>query len=218
MSKYTTQVRFICESLAGLSESVGLNGVDEVIEKSWDKIFGDFPIFEESYKKVLCCKILKHYYTREIGEETFGLWKLRLDTTMNEIMPYYNEMYKSTLIEYDPLVDKSITRKVNVGSNGTGTTKQTGSGQSVNKYNRTPQGSIEGLFDNEYLTDARIIEDKAESENVSTVKQDENTNETITGKDSGVSYSKLIMEYRDSLINVDLQVINALGKCFMGIW
>ena len=39
MSKYTTEVRFICESKSGLSESKGFGSVDEVLNGSWDKIF-----------------------------------------------------------------------------------------------------------------------------------------------------------------------------------
>ena len=39
MSKYTTEVRFICESKSGLTESKGCDKVDEVLENSWNKIF-----------------------------------------------------------------------------------------------------------------------------------------------------------------------------------
>lgn len=39
MSRYTTEVRYICESLAGLDKSVGYSNVNEVIEKSRNKIF-----------------------------------------------------------------------------------------------------------------------------------------------------------------------------------
>jgi hypothetical protein len=39
MSKYTTEVRFICESKSGLEESKGASSVDEVIANSWSKIF-----------------------------------------------------------------------------------------------------------------------------------------------------------------------------------
>ena len=39
MSKYTTEVRFICESYAGLNESVGYAGIDEVINKAIPKVF-----------------------------------------------------------------------------------------------------------------------------------------------------------------------------------
>lgn len=107
VSKYTTEVRFICETEAGLTESVGYSKVNEVLDKSWDKIFdsGDWEIYDEEYRPILCKKILKHFYTREIGAETAGLWKLWLNQRMAEIMPYYNQLYKSTLLEFNPLYD-----------------------------------------------------------------------------------------------------------------
>lgn len=107
MSKYTTEVRFICETEAGLTESVGYSKVNEVLDKSWDKIFdsGDWEIYDEEYRPILCKKILKHFYTREISAETAGLWKLWLNQRMAEIMPYYNQLYKSTLLEFNPLYD-----------------------------------------------------------------------------------------------------------------
>ena len=93
MSKFTTQVRFICEINADLTESVGFNNVEEVLNKSWNKIFSDFPIFDEQYRAELCKKILRHYYTREICCETVGRWKLFLSDKMKNIMPYYNQLY-----------------------------------------------------------------------------------------------------------------------------
>ena len=65
MSKYTTQVRFICETSANLTESTGFNNIEDVLNKSWNKIFSDFPIFDEQYRPELSKKILKQYYTRE---------------------------------------------------------------------------------------------------------------------------------------------------------
>lgn len=43
MAHYTTQVRTICETVAGLSDSVGYNGVETVLNESWDKILQLFP-------------------------------------------------------------------------------------------------------------------------------------------------------------------------------
>lgn len=104
MSKYTTEVRYICEVNAGLTESTGGNDVEQVIANSRAKIFDfNYPIYDESYRSILETKILKHFYTREIGLETVGLWKLKLNTKMNEIMPYYNQLYKSALLEFNPL-------------------------------------------------------------------------------------------------------------------
>lgn len=104
MSKYTTEVRYICEYYSGASESVGFNSIEDILGKSWDKVFDfDFPLFDENYRQALCTKILRHFYTREIGEETVGLWKLRLDTRLNDIMPYYNKLYESETLKINPL-------------------------------------------------------------------------------------------------------------------
>lgn len=110
MSKYTTEVRFLCETYAGLDESAEYPSIQEILDRSRGKIFDfDFPIFDENYRNILEDKILKHYYTREIGAEAVGLWKLWLDTRLNEIMPYYNQLYASELIKFNPMYDVDLT-------------------------------------------------------------------------------------------------------------
>lgn len=112
MSKYTTELRFICEQQSGLSEST--DDYATIIETARPKIFNfNYPIFDEAYKPILETKILKHYYTREIGAETYGLWKMWLDKRMNEIMPYYNQMYESELLTFNPLQDTDYKKQGN---------------------------------------------------------------------------------------------------------
>lgn len=185
MSKYTTEVRYICEHFSGLSESVGYNDVEQVIKSCLPKVFDfNFPIFDESYRAVLETKILRHYYTREIGLETVGLWKLKLNTKLNEIMPYYNKFYKSELIDFNPLYDVDITRERETKGNGTkdtelsenstnsnntdrefngnensnsnGTQNQNTIGNGNSMYSDTPQGSITDLQAGKYLTNATV--------------------------------------------------------------
>ena len=115
MSKYTTEVRYICETYAGLDESVDYPSVDEVIENSYRKIFkmDVIPMFEgesEAHRAGLFKKILLHYYTREIGYETVSLWKLKLNQKLIEIMPYYNQLYESELLKFDPLKNVDVTK------------------------------------------------------------------------------------------------------------
>lgn len=105
MSKYTTEVRYICEHYAGLNESTGFEDVDEIVEKARHKIFSNYPIFDENHRAELEKKILKHYYTREIGFETVGLFKLYLNNRMAEIMPYYNKLYESETFEFNPFIN-----------------------------------------------------------------------------------------------------------------
>lgn len=112
MSKYTTEVRYICESAVGLTESVGFDEIDNVLsDENIPVIMSgiDYPIFDEAYRIPLNRKILMHYYTREIGLETVGLWKLKLRTRLNEIMPYFNKLYRSELIDFNPMYDVDVT-------------------------------------------------------------------------------------------------------------
>lgn len=131
MSKYTTEVRFICEQKAGLSKSGGCDDVDEIIHNSWDKIFNKKAVFfDEDYREILCSKILKHYYLREIGCETVGIWKLWMNCKLEEIMPYYNKLYESALLEFNPFNDVDFTKNhegVSSGNkSGRGVTDKTG--------------------------------------------------------------------------------------------
>lgn len=152
MSKYTTEVRFICESKSGLENSTGCDDVDEILNNSWNKIFTTkAEIFDENYRAVICKKILKHYYLREICSETVGIWKLWLNTRLEEILPYYNQLYKSALLEFNPLYDVNVTRThnrtidENKTENGTSTEtstdKNTGSGTRDNTASGTNNNS-----------------------------------------------------------------------------
>lgn len=259
MSKYTTELRFICETLAEFDTSQGYGKVSDIINACWDKIFDfDFPIFDANYKSVLCKKIIKHYYTREIGMETYGLWKLKLDTLMNEIMPYFNERYKSAELKYNPLYDTDYTRTTNGGESGEnsksneGSTgrvrndkksfKNNGSDSSVNdvvdKYSDTPQGGLTGLKNDNYLTSARLA--NGSNSNISERTGDENSEanesgissnkengefsttreylEHVVGKVNSGSYAKAIEEYRNAIINVDMEVIDSLKELFIMLW
>ena len=119
MSAITTMVRWYCEYLYNQERTSSVPSPGDwvtdpelIIPYAADKIFSfDFPIWDISYKPTLTQKILRHYYFREIGEETVGMWKMRLHQTLLEIMPYYNQLYQSTVIEYEPLWTRNWTEK-----------------------------------------------------------------------------------------------------------
>lgn len=235
MSKYTTEVRFICETAAGYDESQGYYKADDIIEKSRGKIFDfEYPIFDVNYRSVLETKILRHYYTREIGLETEGLWKHFLNMKMNEIMPYYNKLYESELLKFNPLYDYDLYRKrdtENVGrGTDTGTRKNSGTSDTNTNnwqmYSDTPQGSIDGLRSETYLTNAthttndsnNEIENTETRNLASTYNSTEDYLEHVYGKTPGVSYSKMLKEYRDTFLNIDMKIINELSDLFMNVW
>lgn len=203
MSKYTTEVRFICENSAGLSKSEGADNVDSILDKCWNKVFNfDFPIFDENYRQVLCRKILKHYYTREIAHETVGRWKLALNAKLNEIMPYYNQLYKSELLEFNPFYDVDLTRKregsgtSNRTSNNTetnsGTSKNVSSGSgtsntdTLNRFSDTPQNSMDtqGIADSVPLTTVTKVNEDNTTTNENTDTLTRNDNKTGSGAEN----------------------------------
>ena len=259
MSKYTTEMRFICEEKAGLKESVGYDKIEDVLEKSWKSIFYlNFPMFDEAYRKTLCMNILRHFYVREICSETAGLWIFWLNERMNRIMPYYNQLYKSELLEFNPLYDVDLTTdstNTHSGSENENNTDErktkgtdvstttanntaTNTNNSTDKYSDTPQGALTGLKDDKYLTNARMINcNVTSSENVNEnvnrtndvttsdafkgAKSVNNTDEYIQhvfGKNGGVSFSKMLMEFRESMLNIDSMIFEELEDLFFELW
>lgn len=303
MSKYTTEVRYICEVFAGLTESTNYIGVEDVIKKALPIVFDfSFPIFDENYRSVLETKILKHFYTREIGLETVGLWKLKLNTKLNEIMPYFNQLYSSQLYAFNPFYDVDLTRKHKIDGNekrdtdttsnteveisntiddsGTSNTDNSGSRTDeltndnsrvstktetqvdafAERYSDTPQGALTDLRSDKYLTNATLRDDNKKNDgnenvtdkgnssdivnttdntevndsrstesrgsnssttnvNVSaTLTNTEDYLETVQGKNGGASYSKLLIEYRETFLNIDMMVIDSLEELFMQLW
>ena len=81
----------------------------ELVERHYPLALDRYPIFDENHRDVLNNKIIQHFWYREIGQETPDRFNRMLARKMNEIMPYYNQMYISTLIEFDPLATEYIS-------------------------------------------------------------------------------------------------------------
>lgn len=269
MSKYTTELRFICEQLSGLPSGSPIN---DIIVAARRKIFNfDYPLYSDAYKPVFETKILKHFYTQEIGLETFGLWQLKLDTLLNEIMPYYNQLYQSAEFKFNPLFDTDLTTdhkgtndvsttgknkntvKLNIQRAGknidetaytdngetTSKTTQEDSGtlnitenekatrnnttNTKNLYSDTPQGSLQNVEYETYLTNATInnavsngvdeinrtnnqentgsssvtgsVNSSNSSTNTSTTTIDETDTHTTKGNNTSTSEAKTTDEY-----------------------
>lgn len=151
VSKYTMEVRYICEQLANATIETQVGDVPGIIEKAAPQIFDfDFPIWNEDYRKTLEEKILLHFYMREIGQETVGEWKLRLMQTLQDIMPEMNELYKSVEFKYDPLTDIDYTTD----------TKGENKSTSGRKSTITDEGS---RAEHEYATDSANSTESSES-------------------------------------------------------
>ena len=227
MSKYTTQLRFYLETLAGYTESKGLNDVNDIIAAARPLIFNfDYSLYNAATKERFETKFLRHYYMREIGSETIGLFRFHLENKIKELAPVYEELYRTTASNYDPWIDTdySITRSGTDSSTGSKTTSGTDSytGNDWVYDSDTPQGGVSGVANRNYLSFARnqTAADSSTSSGSESTTGTGTHSETIThkGKTGGKSYGELLAEYRKNLINVDLMFINECEDLFMLIY
>lgn len=228
MSKYTTQLRFICESsLQNRDIDISALTVDEIIEQSIPYVINfNFPIFDENYRNVLLHNIIRHFYTREIGAETVGRWQLFMNSRMNLIMPKYNLIYSSETYKMDPLSNSSEIEKFkrdNTGNSEVLSNNTTNHNASINSntlYSDTPQGKLSGL---DYATS--LTEDtnnNQESSNATSTDTQTTTNvETYIRQRTGLSgnsVSNLLKEFEQNFKSIDMMICNELNDLFMLIW
>lgn len=72
-------------------------------------IFNDWwETYIPEHKKELETKIIRHYYFERIGVETPDQFIWRINEHLARIMPYYNQLYASELIKFNPLLNHSI--------------------------------------------------------------------------------------------------------------
>lgn len=207
-----------------------------------------YPIYDENHRAELNEKIIRHYALREIGQETAQQFVFYLGMTMAEIMPYFNERYKTLDMEYNPLQSVDMTTDSENGSESQSSSKasstqdstSSSSSKSDNASTTTsksfdsdvPQTGVVGDFAR-YASHAN--ESQADSSGTASSSQDSASHATSNsatdyqhdasnskGKShvSGRSQSamSLVQEYRNAIINVDMEIVRSLEPCFMQLW
>jgi hypothetical protein len=99
MPEFTMPLKSVIKATGG--RVVVINGISRLIDG--DIGLNHFPIFSEEHRNILVGKIIDHYWNQEIGFETIDMFRMRMRIKMNEIMPYYNKLYETELIKFDPL-------------------------------------------------------------------------------------------------------------------
>ena len=198
--------------------------IKTLIDNNFDFKMTSYPIFDENYRETLNNNILYHYYENEIGFETAPLFRFYLNQKLNEIMPYYNELYKvqKKLIDENLLLNNVNLTETLHGSN---TTKTSSTSQSLNKgknlFQDTPQGNISQQDINAQNVYATNITLNDNSINDNSSANGSGTNEylkTIIGNNGGKFNIDVLNDIKNNLMNIDLMIINELNDLFMGIF
>jgi hypothetical protein len=213
-----------------------------------DKAMSTYPLYKATTNKEynipniiptreqLNKKILDYYRYREIGFETVGRFLQELEISLNEIMPYYNQLFFSAdqdyniiyNVDYKRTIDRDLSGNTssNTESNTTDSTSTTADSTSWNKrvQSDTPQNQLsitnKGIDTVDYANEVSWNKDDAESSGTTsgnansiasgtgTTKELESTIETTKGNFGVVSAQDLVKKYRELIINIEQQIIN----------
>lgn len=188
-----------------------------------DKALSTYPLYEAQKiydliptRSELNAKLLNHYKYREIGFETVGRFLDELEITMNEIMPRYNELFKTveTMAELpSPFDNVDVTetfeqeRSDSASSSGGSTVKNTGSatdessgtsklnsnGHSKHIFSDTPQDDLsiaaKDIDNVNYASNAEWTADESESSSETSGNATRTTNDESEGTSNSSSQS-----------------------------
>lgn len=222
--------------------------LQEVLEDYDDIGLTQYPIFDEQYREPLNAKIIDRFLFREIGLETPEMFIHCLRRKMNEIMPEYNQFYLSERLKIDPFKTLDMRTLSNTEqsasseqeqeqetastADGKTQTENVSDSKSRAVNSSTPQQRLNDFGD---YADS-IADSTGETSNVGT--GEEHSENTSTGKNTGRSedsaesstentqtgYSgspaELLSLYRQTFLNIDLDILNRLDRegLFMNIW
>lgn len=203
--------------------------IKNLIDNHFDFKMTSYPIFDENYRSTLNQNILNHYYESEIGFETASLFRFYLNQTLNEIMPYYNELYK---IQKEVLknatnnvnLTETLQRDTSTTTNSNSTSNNNGTNNSKNVFLDTPQGDLYkgDIDDTNFATNVTWNKNNTSNNitdnSASSGTGNENYIKTIIGNNGNKYSVELLQQVKDNLMNIDLMIINDLNDLFMGIY
>lgn len=206
-----------------------------------------YPIFDESYRAELNEKIVAHYALREIGSETPQMFIFYLGRTMREQMDYYNQLYLSARHKFDPFLTSDIRQEMDSTSTNESSGKSSGtqSNQSASSSTSDTSSDNSAMTFNSEFPQTRIDDFKKFATSASQTDSTGNTH-TSTSQDSTAtatstsntdyahssdkgnsvshtlgtsgSQSQLLQDWRNTMLNIDLMVIDSLEDLFLGVW
>ena len=217
MSKYTFEVR----------ELVSTYGRDEI--KAWFSEYelSDYLTAEEIAvinergtwdKDKLAERIIDHYYTREIGTNAIGQFKLFVKDKMREVMETYAPLIYSASIKFDPLMVDDYTESYEGSNIDSTTTSSSGTGSGLVVSSDTPQGQINKnqILQGKYASSTSANE----SENTTSGSSDSTGNQSYTKTTKGKSTTaqNLIKQYREYIRALNTEIVYELEPLFMGLY
>lgn len=219
---------------------------------------------KQAWREALNKKIINHYYFNEICCLPPDRFKIFLNNTLNEKMPYFNMLYDAMAEKWQFYTGGTLNEVVKADGSSSDNGTKTGTdvlarsgidttansstqNNSHNDYTLNVNSDTPGkmlnieddIANNTYASSANKNKNNGTNTGNSTStdtttynsketttlderttanrQHNDNRNRTVSGL-SNKSYAELFKEYSESIRNLDLEVIDSLKDCFMGIF
>lgn len=196
----------------------------------------DFPynLYDNTLKPYFEENFFQHFMFYEIGFDNIFIFKQHLSSTLNDIYPYYKQLYETEIRckNIDFMLNKDlketyireITGNV-VGNNSSSSTSNDNSTiNNLDILNDTPQNSVNDI--DRYMTTANKSNTETNNNmnsNANSSSETESKNvekyELLSQGNIGVTSSaELLEKWRNVLINIEMMIFKELETLFLMVY
>lgn len=186
----------------------------------------DYNLYDNELKLAFEKKFIDHFYFYEIGLTPIARFKKALQIKLNDIYPYYKQLYQTELrcIDIDFMLNKDLkeqyTRELTGNSSVNQSSTSSSNDTSLNINNDTPQNKIDDL--DQFMTSASKNTDNSTMNSSGTNSAENNSTETYSLVSQGnigvTSSAELLEKWRNALINIDQMIFEECNDLFMLIY
>lgn len=186
----------------------------------------EYNLYDNELKSAFEKKFIDHFYFYEIGLTPIARFKKALQIKLNDIYPYYKQLYQTELRckDIDFMLNKdlkeSYTRELTGNSSVNQSSTSTTNDTSLNINNDTPQNKIDDL--DQFMTSASKNTDNSTMNSSGANTVENNSTETYSLVSQGnigvTSSAELLEKWRNVLINIDQLIFEECNDLFMLIY
>ena len=186
----------------------------------------DYNLYDNELKSAFEKKFIDHFYFYEIGLTPIARFKKALQIKLNDIFPYYAQLYQTELRtkEIDFMLNKDLkeeyTRQLTGNSSINQSSTSTSNDTSLNINNDTPQNRVDDI--DQYMTSASKNTDNSTMNSSGTNTAENTSSETYSLTSQGnigvTSSAELLEKWRSVLINIDQMIFEECNDLFMLIY
>ena len=149
-----------------------------LIEQTDFELFDfDYPVTDPNFKEKIEEDVTEYFYSYEIGFETPDMFKQKFRAKFRRIMSYYNDLYNTTLLEYNPLINYKMSELMeqltNTGHSEDSTQDLTSNTQTEDEGTRTEDTQTSS--DNTRTDNLQTTTDSTRTDNLTRTIDETNT-------------------------------------------